>query len=67
MPDRILRLTTPIFCSGSDGSETISAVKDAPKMYLVGVDRLSASQKKLLDERNIVCVDLFQYPGIWPR
>ena len=38
--------------------------RDAPKMYLVGVYRLSDSQKKLLDERNIVCVDLSQYPDI---
>ena len=36
----------------------------APKMYLVGVHRLSDSQKKLLDERNIVCVDLSRYPDI---
>ena len=38
--------------------------RDAPKMYLVGVHRLSDSQKKLLDERNIVCVDLSRFPGI---
>ena len=38
--------------------------RDAPKMYLVGVYRLSDSQKKLLDERNIVCVDLSRYPDI---
>jgi len=38
--------------------------QDAPKMYLVGVNRLSDSQKKLLDERNIVCVDLSRYPNI---
>ena len=38
--------------------------RDAPKMYLLGVYRLSDSQKKLLDERNIVCVDLSQYPDI---
>ena len=38
--------------------------RDAPKMYLVGVHRLSDSQKKLLDERNIVCVDLSRYPDI---
>ena len=35
--------------------------RDAPKMYLVGVHRLSDSQKKLLDERNIVCVDLSRF------
>ncbi len=38
--------------------------QDAPKMYLLGVHRLSDSQKKLLDERNIVCVDLSRYPDI---
>ena len=38
--------------------------RDAPKMYLLGVYRPSDSQKKLLDERNIVCVDLSQYPDI---
>ena len=38
--------------------------RDAPKMYLLGVYRLSDSEKKLLDERNIVCVDLSQYPDI---
>ena len=38
--------------------------RDAPKMYLLGVHRLSDSQKKLLDERNIVCVDLSRYPDI---
>ena len=38
--------------------------RDAPKMYLIGVYRLSDSQKKLLDERNIVCVDLSRYPDI---
>ena len=38
--------------------------RDAPKMYLLGVDRLSDSRKKLLEERNIVCVDLSRYPGI---
>ena len=38
--------------------------QDAPKMYLVGVHRLSDSQKKLLDERNIVCVDFSRYPDI---
>ena len=36
--------------------------QDAPKMYLVGVHRLSDSQKKLLDERDIVCVDLSRDP-----
>lgn len=38
--------------------------QDAPKMYLVDVRRPSDSRKKLLDERNIVCVDLSQYPDI---
>ena len=38
--------------------------RDAPKMYLLGVYQLSDSQKRLLDERNIVCVDLSQYPDI---
>ena len=38
--------------------------RDAPKMYLLGVHRLSDSRKKLLDERNIVYVDLSQYPDI---
>ena len=38
--------------------------QNAPKMYLLGVNRLSDSQKKLLDERNIVCVDLSRYPDI---
>ena len=38
--------------------------QDAPKMYLIGVHRLSDSQKKLLDDRNIVCVDLSRYTGI---
>ena len=36
--------------------------QDAPKIYLLGVNRLSDSQKKLLDDRNIVCVDLSRYP-----
>ena len=38
--------------------------RDAPKMYLLDVHRLSDSRKKLLDERNIVCVDLSRYPDI---
>ena len=38
--------------------------RDAPKMYLLGVYQLSDSRKKLLDERNIICVDLSQYPDI---
>lgn len=38
--------------------------RDAPRMYLLGVDRVSDSRKKLLEERNIVCVDLFRLPGI---
>ena len=36
--------------------------QDAPKIYLLGVNRLSDSQKKLLDDRNIVCVELSRYP-----
>ena len=38
--------------------------QDAPKMYLVDVRRPSDSQKELLDKRNIVSVDLSQYPDI---
>ena len=38
--------------------------RDAPKIYLLDVHRLSDSRKKLLDERNVVYVDLSQYPDI---
>ena len=36
----------------------------APKMYLVGLLRLSQSQKTLLTRRNIVPVDMSECPGI---
>ena len=36
----------------------------APKMYLVGLLRLSQSQKTLLNRRNIVPVDMAECPGV---
>ena len=38
--------------------------ENAPKMYLVGLLRLSQSQKTLLERRNIVPVDMSECPGI---
>ena len=38
--------------------------RDAHKMFLLDVDRRTDFQKKLLDERNIVYVDLSRFPDI---
>jgi len=36
--------------------------QNSPKIYLIGVLRLSDAQKKLLEQRNIVTVDLSYFP-----
>ena len=38
--------------------------QNSPKIYLVGIFRLSEAQKKLLEQRNIVLVDLVECDGI---
>ena len=38
--------------------------QNSPKIYLVGLFSLSDAQKKLLERRNIVLVDLSEYPDI---
>lgn len=38
--------------------------QNSPKIYLVGLFTLSDAQKKLLEQRNIVLVDLAQCPGV---
>ena len=40
--------------------------QNSPKMYLVGLLRPSDSQKKLLERRNIVSVDMSEYPTSKP-
>ncbi len=38
--------------------------QNSPKMYLIGLFSLSDAQKKLLERRNIVLVDLSEYPDV---
>ncbi|MDE0471507.1 MAG: SIR2 family protein [Ekhidna sp.] len=38
--------------------------QNSPKMYLIGPFSLSEAQKKLLERRNIVLVDLSEYPNV---
>ena len=38
--------------------------QNSPKIYLVGLFSLSDAQKKLLERRNIVLVDLSEYPDV---
>jgi len=37
---------------------------NSPKIYLVGIFHLTDAQKKLLEQRNIVIVDLIDCPGV---
>lgn len=37
---------------------------NSPKIYLVGVLNLSVAQKKLLEQRNIVLVDMSEFDGV---
>jgi hypothetical protein len=37
---------------------------NSPRMYLIGLPRLTAAQRVLLDQRNIASVDLAQCPGV---
>jgi len=38
--------------------------QNSPKMYLIGLFSLSEAEKKLLERRNIVLVDLSEYPDV---
>ena len=38
--------------------------QNSPKMYFIGLFSLSDAQKKLLERRNIILVDLSEYPDI---
>ena len=38
--------------------------QNSPKIYLIGLFSLSDAQKKLLERRNIVLVDLSEYPDV---
>ncbi len=35
--------------------------ENSPKIYMIGVHTISHGQKRLLDERNIIYIDLFQF------
>ena len=38
--------------------------KNVPKIYLIGLFKLSIAEKKLLEQRNIVLVEMSEYPDI---